>query len=268
MICFPNAKINLGLQVGGLRIDGYHNIESILVPIPYCDVLEFFPAASFSLQVSGLDIPCSIELNLVTQAWSLLNKEYGIPPINAHLLKIIPPGSGLGGGSSDASSLLIGLNCLFNLDLNVSQLSRLSALIGSDCPFFIENRPSLVSGRGEIIQPIDERLQDHYLLVAHPGFAISTKDAFEGIKPKKRAIDLLPVYQGPMTEWKQGLGNDFEDGIFNRHPELRKIKETLYAMGAVYASLTGSGSAVYGLFSQKPDGNSLRGKYLIQESWL
>ncbi len=264
MICFPNAKINLGLHVTSKRPDGYHNIESVIYPIPFFDVLEFFPSDKYSLKVSGLDISSPVEDNLVTKAWNLLNKRYGIPSVSIHLLKTIPAGSGLGGGSADASFLLKSLNLFFNLKIEDENLVKLAAELGSDCQFFIENKPALVMGRGEIITPIDGVLKDLILIVVYPGIPVSSREAYEGIIPSQKNKNIVSVYNSPIGKWKNELINDFESHVFSIHPDLRDIKDSLYQQGAAYVSLSGSGSGIYGIFNQKPAELKINSNYLIR----
>jgi 4-diphosphocytidyl-2-C-methyl-D-erythritol kinase len=261
MICFPNAKINLGLRVVSKRPDGYHNITSFLYPIPLYDVLEFLPAECYSLDVYGHQFSENETSNLVTNAWSLCHKAYGIPPVAVKLLKRIPPGSGLGGGSADAAFMLRALNDYFHLELNEKALMNYAAEIGSDCIFFVSNRPAMVLGRGEQVTPVSDRLKDNWLLLVFPGFPVDTAQAYESITAGHYGEDVSRIYSGQINQWKENLVNDFESFVFQKHPELNELKNVLYAAGAFYASLTGSGSAVYGLFHKKPPAIKLQRNY-------
>jgi 4-diphosphocytidyl-2-C-methyl-D-erythritol kinase len=250
MIVFPNGKINLGLSVLNKRADGFHNIESILYPVPIYDALEFQPSDQFSIEVFGIDIPGNTEDNILFKTWKLLHDDLQIPPINIKLLKGIPLGSGLGGGSSDAVYFLKSMNNYFELALPTEILLDYAASLGSDCPFFIENVASIVSGRGEIIEPLELSLEGMHIAVVCPEIAISTKEAFEETatgKPEKHIKDII---NEPIADWQDKLLNNFEKTAFKKYPSLQKIKNTLLNAGAVYASLTGSGAAVYGLFRE------------------
>ena len=253
MIIFPNCKINLGLQVLGKRPDGYHNLETVFYPVPYTDILEFVPARSFGFQSSGLTISDNPSSNLCVRAYDLLTALYpDLPPINMHLHKLIPMGAGLGGGSADGSFTLVSLNEYFQLGLSTEALVDLSLKLGSDCPFFIKNQPVIAGGRGEIMEPIELDLSHYTIAIIHPGIHISTAQAFSGVVPRSQSRGLRSRVSEPVSEWKNRMLNDFETTVFAHFPEIGKIKELLYEHGAVYASMSGSGSAVYGLFTQPP----------------
>ncbi len=255
MIAFPNAKINLGLQILSRRTDGFHNIESVLIPISLSDALEVIeaPNGEFSFTSSGLPIPSDGKPNLCERAFWLLHNEFRIPQVNLHLYKVIPAGSGLGGGSADAAYTLKMLNQVFSLDLNHSDLETLAAKLGSDCPFFIRNQPMLARGSGEILDPVSLSLKGLHLLLIRPQVHISTAEAFAGVVPQNPRKALHEILAQPIESWKEELKNDFEKSLFAKHPLLGKIKNQLYDNGALYSAMSGSGSALFGLFENKPD---------------
>jgi 4-diphosphocytidyl-2-C-methyl-D-erythritol kinase len=252
MILFPPAKINLGLHILGKRPDGYHALDSILLPIPWYDVLEILPADSFSFRVSGLPVEGDTSQNLVVKAYELMREKFDLPPVYIHLRKEIPMGAGLGGGSSDATSTLLGLNTLFELGLAVSELEELAVQLGSDCPFFVTPEPKHITGRGEYLSPVDVELKEKYIKVIFPQIHISTRDAFAGVTPHVRELSTAQLIREPLATWQENLRNDFETSLFPRFPLLEKIKQQLISEGAQYASLTGSGSALFGIFHTKP----------------
>ncbi|MBQ0025444.1 MAG: 4-(cytidine 5'-diphospho)-2-C-methyl-D-erythritol kinase [Bacteroidales bacterium] len=245
MIVYPNAKVNLGLYVTEKRPDGYHNIETLFVPVPdLCDVLEVVHSDTFSVKVYNLDI----EDTLCTKAYRLLADEFDLSPVAINLYKNIPVGAGLGGGSADAAFTLKALNEIFSLNLSDEILAGYAGRIGSDCPFFIYNRPMTATGRGEILDPYDLSLAGRSIKVFPQDVFVSTKEAYAGIIPRKPQIDLKTALSHPMEEWKDVLFNDFEEGIFARYPQLASVKEHLYEEGAVYAAMSGSGSSIFGIF--------------------
>jgi 4-diphosphocytidyl-2-C-methyl-D-erythritol kinase len=256
MICFSNAKINLGLSVLGKRKDGFHNIESVLYPVPLFDVIECLPSKRFSIEVYGLEMDLSPEENLVYRAWKILHQYYQIPAVEVKLLKSIPMGSGLGGGSSNAATMLKVLNDLFKLGLCDDRLGELAHQLGSDCPFFILNRPAYVSGKGELLKPAESVLKDLYLVIVFPGIHVSSALAYRSLSHFHPAAKLSRILEQPMVNWRMGLMNDFEHNLFRHNPILKKTKEQLYGEGAIYASVTGSGSAIYGLYKNKKDFSS------------
>jgi len=254
MICFPNAKINIGLNVLEKREDGYHNIESIFYPVSWCDALEAIQAegsGKLKLVSFGIPIPGENENNLCTKAYTLLSTKYKLPSLNLGLLKCIPMGAGLGGGSADAAFFLKLLNALFKLHLSKEELKIYASQIGSDCTFFIENKPALVSGKGEMITPIELDLSHYSISIVYPQIHIDTKKAYSLIRPHKRPNGLKEIALAPIHTWKEKVINDFEEPIFKAHPQLEEIKNRLYSEGALYASMTGSGSALYGIFEKK-----------------
>jgi 4-diphosphocytidyl-2-C-methyl-D-erythritol kinase len=256
MICFPNAKINIGLNVLEKREDGYHNIESIFYPINYCDALEAIKTegnGKLNLTIMGEPVAGSIEDNLCTKAYNLLNAKHKLPSLNLYLLKHIPMGAGLGGGSADAAFFLKMLNQLFNLNLSTEELKLYTSQIGSDCTFFIDNKPALVGGKGDITTPVQLDLSKYYISVVYPQIHVDTKNAYSFITPHKKPYSLKEAALSPIHSWKENIINDFEEPIFKAHPQLAEIKNCLYNEGALYASMTGSGSALYGVFEKKPD---------------
>jgi 4-diphosphocytidyl-2-C-methyl-D-erythritol kinase len=248
MICFPNAKINLGLNVVSKRPDGYHNIETVFYPVPVKDALEVVGAGTFSFSQTGILLDAPVAENLVVKAMNLLKAHYPIPPLEVHLLKAIPFGAGLGGGSSDAAFMLKLLNDFFQLAIPMERLEEMASAIGADCPFFIRNTPVFATGTGNLFEPVSLSLKGYYLCLIKPGIAVSTPDAYATVTPKQPAKSLKEIIKSPVSEWKHSMVNDFEKSVFNKYPLIKQIKEELYEAGAVYASMSGSGSSVYGLF--------------------
>jgi len=246
MLLFPNAKVNLGLHVIRKRSDGYHDIETLFVPVPQvCDVLELVRADSFRMHVCNAEIAGE---NLCEKAWRLMASRFDIPPVEIHLYKKIPMGAGLGGGSADAAFTLSGLNSLFGLGLPREDLAALAATLGSDCAFFIYNRPMLARGRGEILTPFDFSLEGHELRIFPQSVFVSTREAYEGITPHEPEHRIESVVRRPVEEWKDLLVNDFEATVFALHPELARAKQALYDEGALYAAMSGSGSALFAIY--------------------
>jgi len=250
MISFPNAKINLGLNIVGKRTDGYHNIESCFYPIPWKDSLEVIESKSFSFNSYGLEIPGTADTNLCVKAYELLQSDYNLSPIEIHLLKKIPMGAGLGGGSADGAFTLKIISDLFGLKLSEQQLEAYSLQLGSDCPFFIRNEAAIAKGRGEALESIHLDLSEYFLAIHNPGIHVSTREAYAGVTPKQSVLSIEETLSRPPTEWKGVLKNDFEASIFPNHPAIASLKEEMYASGAIYASMTGSGSTVYGIFEK------------------
>lgn len=250
MLCFPNAKINLGLNIINKRPDGYHNIETIFYPIPVVDALEITHAETLSFSQTGIKIDTPIEKNLVVKALNLLKKQYKIPDVEIHLLKAIPFGAGLGGGSADAAFMLKLLNDYFKLHISIEKLEELASEIGADCPFFIRNKPVFASGIGNIFEPINLSLKGYYLCLIKPEIMVPTPEAYSKVIPKVPVISLKEIIQRPISEWKQWMVNDFESSVFSKYPEIESIKNLLYRKGAVYAAMSGSGSSVFGLFEE------------------
>ncbi|MGR3810492.1 4-(cytidine 5'-diphospho)-2-C-methyl-D-erythritol kinase [Jiulongibacter sp. NS-SX5] len=254
MICFPNAKINIGLNIVEKREDGFHNIESVFYPIKWCDALEAVKSDSFEFKSTGLEIPGDSENNLIVKAYKLLEKHIpnGTAP-KIHLHKVIPMGAGLGGGSADGAFALKLLNELFNCGVKMTQLQKLAAELGSDCPFFIENKPVYCYDRGIKFENIDLDLSGNYMVCVNPGIHISTAEAYGSITPRKPKENLTQLITNPLSEWKSSIFNDFEEPLSKKYPLIKDIKNGLYDLGATYASMTGSGSTVYGIFKTKPD---------------
>ncbi len=255
MVVFPNAKINIGLYITGKREDGYHNLSSCFYPIPWCDILEIVESGSLTFHSSGIEIPGNGEVNLCLKAYHLLKKDHDLPPVSVHLHKIIPIGAGLGGGSSDGTFTLKALNEIFQLNLTISQLEEYALSLGSDCPFFIQNQPVIVSGRGEIFKRTDLSLKGKFVVLVNPLIHISTGEAFSGIGVYSKEPELESMLQNPFEKWKDQVKNDFEVSVFGRYPEIGEIKGTFYSKGAIYASMTGSGATVFGVFDNPVDVN-------------
>lgn len=250
MVVFPNAKINLGLNIVGRRADGYHNIETVMYPVGWCDVLEIVPAkgGSTTLTVTGRGVDCPPEKNLVMKAYRLLREQADIPDVDIYLRKIIPDGAGLGGGSADASFTLMCLNGLFNLNLSTLQLTAMASRIGADCPFFIHNRPMLATGIGTDFTPIDLDMSGYTIAIVKPQASVPTAKAYSGVIPRPSTLDLRESLMPEPAHWNGIVKNDFETTVFPAYPEIRDVKAKLQQAGAEYVSMSGSGSAVYGIF--------------------
>ena len=253
MLCFPNAKINIGLNVINRRSDGFHNIETVFCPIGLSDILEFvplpgLPAGNFTFTLTGTPVEGPAEDNLCVRAYRLLSKDFRLPAVDIHLHKIVPPGSGLGGGSSDAAFMLKYLNIQFNLKLNDDQISDYASELGSDCAFFIRNRPLLGYEKGDRFREIPAFPRNFEIAVVNPGIHIGTAEAYSGVQPGKPTHSLEELIALPMEQWRGAVSNDFERSVFSKYPVIEEIKDRIYQMGAVYASMSGSGSSVYGLF--------------------
>ena len=253
MITFPCAKINIGLQVTERRPDGYHNLDTVFYPIPLHDALEVVPAEEEGydcrLHLSGVSIEGDPNTNLVVRAYRLLAADYALPPVDIYLHKHIPTGAGLGGGSADASYMLRLLREMYSLDISDEQLEVYAAQLGADCPFFIKGEPVYATGIGNEFHPIALDLGGMCLVVVKPDVFVSTKEAYSMVRPEKPEVTLDKKIMQPITEWRDTINNDFEKGIFALHPELAAIKEKLYTLGATYAAMSGSGSALFGLFT-------------------
>ena len=247
MIVYPNAKINIGLNVLKKRVNGYHELSSVFYPVmDLCDILEIIPATYFSFSSSGIAIPG--EGNICIKAFELLKKDFGVDNVKLHLHKQIPIGAGLGGGSADGAFMLKALNEIFDLKIGNSQLKNYAFQLGADCPFFIENTPKYVTGIGKEMTKIDLDLSAYELKFIFPELHISTKDAYSGVVPKTPKLTVEEIIKLPINEWKNKLKNDFEKSVFEKHPQLKELKENLYKEGAIYASMSGSGSVLYGVF--------------------
>lgn len=255
MVVFPSAKINLGLNVVKRRKDGFHDIETLFYPIELKDILEIIPNGKkeATFQSSGIAIPGTNEGNLVMQAYQLLAEDYAVAGVDFHLHKIIPIGAGLGGGSADASFALKALNDFFDLGLSFDVLENYARKLGSDCAFFIKNTPVFAQGKGDEFAPITLSLKGKYLVLVNPGIHVSTALAYQGLKPQNYQRDIIQAIKEPVANWKNLLINDFETTVFAAHPEIKSIKELLYANGAEYAAMSGSGSSVFGIFAHSPE---------------
>ena len=260
MITFPLAKINLGLNVVERRPDGYHNLQTVFMPVPLTDALEVhemdaaFPSeVDCDLKVTNIAVEGDEQRNLVVRAYNMLKAEFPqMPRVHAHLRKDIPTQAGMGGGSSDCAAMLLLLNRMFSLGLTQQQLIDRAAQLGADCPIFILNRPAYAEGIGEKLTPIELSLQDYYLAIVRPNIPVPTKEAFSRIKPHMPAKNCLDIVRQPIDTWRHELVNDFEKSVFALHPEIGAVKQRLYDLGAVYAAMSGSGSALFGIFKKEP----------------
>jgi 4-diphosphocytidyl-2-C-methyl-D-erythritol kinase len=256
MICFPNAKINLGLNIVSKRPDGYHNLETVFCPVGLCDILEFvtepgLPDGKYIFSSTGISLDGPEDNNLVVKAYRLLHDEFRLPALHIHLHKIIPPGAGLGGGSSDAAFMLKYLNLSFDLNLGTDDLCEYASKLGSDCAFFIRNKPLFGYEKGNLFREIPSFPEDYEVVLINPGIHISTASAYAAIHPRSPVCSTEEVIQLPVGQWKKLLINDFETAMIQTHPVIGRIIDQLYAEGADYASMSGSGSTVYGLFHKK-----------------
>ncbi|MGI6242367.1 MAG: 4-(cytidine 5'-diphospho)-2-C-methyl-D-erythritol kinase [Prevotella sp.] len=262
MLIFPCAKVNLGLNVISKREDGYHDLETVFYPIPLTDALEIkhmdadFPSeVPCDLKVTGNAVDCDEHDNLVVKAYHLLAEDFTLPRIHAHLVKRIPSQAGLGGGSADGAFMIRLLDERFRLNIGIAEMERYAARLGSDCAFFITAEPSFATGRGEILEPVDGpkgNLRGYYIGVVKPDIAVSTGEAYARITCRKPEKSCRDIVRQPIDTWKDELTNDFELPVFEAHPLLADIKRRLYDLGAVYAQMSGSGSAVFGIFRSEP----------------
>ncbi len=267
MITFPNAKINIGLNIVEKRLDGYHNIETLFYPIPLKDALEIVPSngEKHTFHSSGILLEGDPDKNLVMKALYLLQKDFEIPALDVYLEKAIPFGAGLGGGSADAAFMLKMLNEFLILNLSDSQLESYASKIGADCSFFIKDKPAFASGIGDILEPVEFSLKGYFLVLVKPDIHISTPEAYALITPQKPEFSIKEQIKKPVNEWKNGIVNDFEKSIFVKYTAIAGIKEQLYAKGALYASMSGSGSSVFGIFDKQVDLSScFKEHYLFQ----
>ena len=254
MISFPNAKINIGLYVTEKRSDGYHNLQSIFYPIDWKDILEITKSSSgtTTFRSTGIPIPGENKDNLCLKAYHLLRSDFNLPAVAIHLHKIIPIGAGLGGGSADASYTLKTLNALFELKLNTEQLKGYAQKLGSDCAFFIDNTPVIALEKGDVFKPCSLSLNNKWVILINPGIHISTQKAYANIRLDSPSIDLSHIESSTISEWKNYLTNSFEKSVGIEFPLIAEIKNDLYNAGAQYASMTGSGSTIYGVFDHEP----------------
>lgn len=266
MICFPNAKINLGLHITAKRKDGYHDIETCMIPIPLFDALEMIEGKKDLFETTGMNIPGAEKDNLIIKALKLLRKDFNdLPPVHIHLHKNIPMGAGLGGGSADAAFALTLMNRLFDLHLEDWFLEDYAAQLGSDCPFFIENTPKIATGRGEILEPVAIDIKGDHILLIKPPVHVGTKEAYAGVKPQAPKFPIKKILSDK-SSWKEKLVNDFEASIFPQYPELAEIKAKLYEMGAYYAAMSGSGSTLFGLFKDSPPKKDWPSEHFVFEA--
>ncbi len=253
MIIFPNAKINIGLNVINRRHDGYHNLETVFYPLDIKDALEIIKADELSFESSGLDIPGRAEDNLCVKGYYLLKKDFDIPPVKIHLHKHIPIGAGLGGGSADAGFFIRLLDQYFELGLSDEKMIAYASQLGADCAFFIRNTPVFAHGIGDQFETINLDLSAYHIVLVMPPAHVSTAEAYRGVKPAQPERSLKDLITLPVNEWRHYIKNDFEDSIFKNHPAIRGVKAALYEAGAIYASMSGSGASVFGIFKDKPD---------------
>ena len=262
MLTFPCAKINLGLNITSKREDGYHNLETIFYPVPITDALEVklmhddFPSdESCDLKITGNAVDCDEKNNLVVKAYTLLAQDFKLPRVHTHLVKRIPMQAGLGGGSADGAFMIRLLDERFRLNMGIAEMERYASRLGSDCAFFITTEPSFATGRGEVLEPVniaEQNLQGYYIAIVKPTIAVSTREAFKQIICRQPEHCCRDIVRQPVETWKTILTNDFEEPAFKQHPELADIKQRLYDLGAVYAQMSGSGSAFFGLFRTDP----------------
>jgi 4-diphosphocytidyl-2-C-methyl-D-erythritol kinase len=254
MVLFPNAKINLGLSVIEKRSDGFHNLETVFYPISWADALEVNSTGNqpINLTISGLSVDGNLTNNLCYRAWELLAKDYSLPNLQAHLHKVLPMGAGLGGGSADAAFMLIMVNEVASLGISNEKLTIYASKLGSDCAFFIENKPVFANGRGDQFTPIELNLSNYYFVVVMPPVTVNTAEAYSWVKPQIPKFSIHELIKMPIAKWKDYLINDFEAPVIMKHPIIGEIKNQLYSDGAIYASMSGSGASVYGIFDAKP----------------
>ncbi len=277
MISYPNAKINLGLHVINKRKDGFHNIETIFYPIGFSDILECIENKTYAkhnkcvLVQHGLNISGNIDTNLVVRAYKLLDKKFDLPPVLVHLNKLLPMGAGLGGGSSDAAYMLKMLNELFGLNLTISALENFASELGSDCPFFIQNKPAYLFGRGHELEPFDLSLAGKYMVLVNTGAHSNTALAYKYAKRREvfnEEQSLKKLIKLPVESWKENVVNDFELSVFESIPKLKEVKDWLYKQGATYAAMSGSGASMFGLFDEIPKLDGAWSKHIVYQDWL
>lgn len=271
MLGFPNCKINLGLQITNRRPDGYHNLLSCFYPVGWSDVLEIIRDDSLTDRVrftaTGIPIPGAGD-NLCRKAYDALRADFDLPNVRMHLHKLVPIGAGLGGGSADAALTLKQLNGLFGLGLSLAQLENYARPLGADCAFFIQNRPMYCVEKGDVFEEINVDLSGYCIVLVYPDLAISTAEAYAGIRPRQPDVSLRTLLEAPIAQWRGTVHNDFEDSLFPRYPVLAEIKAQLYELGAVYAAMSGSGSTVFGLFSGEPNTEGAFARYTVWQGTL
>lgn len=253
MLFFSNAKINLGLHITSKRSDGYHNIETVFYPVGLKDVIEFIPSDEFHFENQGFQIDCLPENNIIIKAYQVLKTIYDLPPLHFYIHKNIPFGAGLGGGSSNASFVLKNLISYFKLNVEEKELLKIAENLGSDCPFFLENKPAFATSKGEVLRFIDLDLSTYKFAIIKPPVNINTKEAYQKIIPTTPKINLTEILQKPVAEWKDIVKNDFEKVVFPFYPEIKEVKEKLYDLGAEFSLMSGSGASVFGIFTSSID---------------
>ncbi|WP_285008881.1 4-(cytidine 5'-diphospho)-2-C-methyl-D-erythritol kinase [Pedobacter faecalis] len=263
MLAFANAKINLGLNVTGKRPDGYHELQTVFYPVKIYDVVEITDAPETTFESYGIAIPGSQSENICLKAYECLKAHFEIPPQRITLLKNIPVGAGLGGGSSDAAFLMKLVNDKFKLGLTTAQLVEYVRPLGADCAFFIENKPVYATGKGDEFSPVELDLSDRFIVLIQPEIHVSTATAYAGVRPQEPAHALRELIELPLSSWAGHIKNDFETSVFERYPEIEQIKTKLYAAGATFASMSGSGSSVFGLFDHPVSLPELEGQYKV-----
>lgn len=268
MLLLPNCKINIGLNIVSKRSDGYHNLETVFFPIPLRDNLEFKEIENedvpYRLVSGGVPIEGKPEDNLIVKVYLDMKAEFNLPALELSLYKNIPMGAGLGGGSSDAAAMMKGLNEAYDLQLSTEDMEKRLAKFGADCPFFVRNKPAYATGIGDELTNCNVSLKDKFIVLVKPDVFVSTKEAYAHVTPKAPAIPLAEAIESPIETWKEQIVNDFEQSVFPFHPELPAIKQTLYDMGAVYASMSGSGSTMYGIFNRPtPEANEVFDKCFV-----
>lgn len=268
MISFPQCKINIGLNIHYKRDDNYHEISSVMYPVPWCDILEIVPSNEFKFTHSGLSIPGKQEDNLCVRAYELLRRDFNIAPVHAHLRKNIPMGGGLGGGSADATEMLKLLTRNNELDLSDSELLEYTNQLGSDCAFFVKGTPQYAEGRGEVLTEIDLDLSGYHLLLINDGTHVSTKEAYANVEPEIPQTPLNELIKLPVEEWYGDIVNQFERSVFKTYPHLAELKDTLLKQGALYASMSGSGATLYGIFKSKPENIEQSFQQLTYSRWI
>ncbi len=257
MILYPTAKVNIGLNILFKRDDGFHELETLMHPVGLTDILTINKSDSkqkkINLTTTGIHINGNVSNNLIYKAYELINNAYSLPNLNIHLHKTIPFGAGLGGGSADGAFTIKGINKLCKLNLSVNEMEKFAAELGSDCPFFIKNIPAIAKGRGEILNSFNISLNSYKFVIVIPPIPISTKNAYSLITPSIPKLSITELLKLDISKWKKTVVNNFEDSVFTQYPEIKNIKKELYKLGAVYAALSGSGSAVFGIFNNLPD---------------
>ena len=261
MIFYSNAKINLGLFITEKRKDGFHNLESLFLPVPWSDQLEIVKSEKFGFSAEGIEIEGEAQGNLCVKAYELLQKDFDLPPVSIHLTKNIPIGAGLGGGSSNAAFTLKAVNQIFNLGLSEEQLIAYATQLGSDCTFFIRNQPAIASGKGDILKSVSNFKFSTYCLLVYPNLHIETRKAYEKVKPRKSKYKIAEIIQSPPESWQEKLINDFEASLLGIYPELNQLKNQLIEMKPSFVSMSGSGSAFYAFFKEKPSSLPIPDEY-------